>query len=153
MSHSSAPALRRAATTLATTAAIAGGALLGAAAGSPADAATLPQISVAHDMVKPELNRLKSMHLQFVRSGDVSAPSSMKVTVSDGTATAGSDYTVVHTVWTVFFPAGSRFATVTVQIRGDRTVEPDETFFFTVSDPVNATVGDADGSYTIVNDD
>lgn len=153
MTHTSKPAVGRIATALAATSVALGGSLLGGAATSPADAATLPQISVAHDMVKPELNRLKSMHLQFVRSGDVSAPSSMKVTVTDGTAVAGSDYTVVHTVWTVYFPAGSRLATVTVQIRGDRVVEPDETFDFTLSDAVGATLGDSAGAYTIVNDD
>jgi hypothetical protein len=145
--------VRRIATALTTSSVVLGGSLIGAVATSPADAVTPPQISVAHDMVKPELDRAKSMFLQFVRTGDVSAPSSMKVTVTDGTATAGSDYTVVHTVWTVYFRAGSRFATVAVRILGDRVVEPDETFDFTLSDPVNATLGDAAGSYTIVNDD
>jgi hypothetical protein len=149
----STPAVRRIATGLITTSVLLGGSLIGSATISPADAATLPQISVAHDMVKPELDRAKSMFLQFVRTGDVSAPSSMKVTVTEGTATAGSDYTVVHTVWTVYFRAGSRFATVAVRILGDRVAEPDESFDFTLSDAVDATLGDAAGSYTIVNDD
>lgn len=153
MTSCTTPAARRIATLCAASAIALGGSIAGAATTSPAHAATLPQISVAHDMVKPELDRAKSMFLQFVRTGDVSAPSSMKVTVTDGTATAGSDYTVVHTVWTVYFRAGSRLATVAVRILGDRVAEPDESFTFTVSDAVGATIGDDAGTYTIVNDD
>jgi hypothetical protein len=146
-------ALRRIATALTTTSVVLGGSLIGAAATSPADAATLPQISVAHDMVKPEGNRAKTMFLQFVRTGDVSKSSTMQVTVTSGTATPGSDYTVVRDVTTVSWPAGRTFATVAVRILGDRVAEADETFDFTVSAVVGATVGDGAGSYTIVDDD
>jgi hypothetical protein len=143
-------AVRRIATALATTSVVLGGSLIGAAATSPADATALPQISVAHDMVKAEGNRAKTMFLQFVRTGDVSKSSTVKVTITAGTATAGSDYTAVHDVTTLIWPAGRTFATVAVRILGDRVAESDD---FTLSDAVDATIGDAAGSYTIVNDD
>lgn len=148
------PASGRIATTLATTALVVGGSLLGAAATSPAGAATPPQISVAFDMVKQERNTsAKSHYLQFVRTGDLSQSSSVTVNIVSGTATAGSDFTAVHYVTTLAFPKGRNYATVQVRVRGDRTVETDETFDFTLSDAVGATIGDGSGTFTIVNDD
>jgi hypothetical protein len=149
----SSPAARRIATGLISTSVVLGGSLIGSAAIAPAHAATPPQISVAHDMVKPEGNRLKSQFLQFVRTGDVSQASSVIVTITAGTATAGSDFTTVHYVTKLVFAAGRTFSTVSVRILGDRVVEADETFDFTLSDAVGATIGDGSGTYTIVNDD
>ena len=41
----------------------------------------------------------------------------------------------------------------TVAIKGDRTVEPDETFLLNLSNPINATITDGQGVATILNDD
>jgi len=38
-------------------------------------------------------------------------------------------------------------------VTGDTTFEPNETFTVHLSNPVNATISDADGTGTIVNDD
>ncbi len=57
---------------------------------------------------------------------------------SNGTATAGSDYT--HTSTTVTIPAGAESVKATVPIRDDSSVEDDETFTVTLSDPENATL-------------
>ena len=43
--------------------------------------------------------------------------------------------------------------TITVKVNGDTTTEPDETFFVTLSAPVNASISKAQGQVTIVNDD
>ena len=84
----------------------------------------------------------------------LSAPSSLPVMVlvssADGTATGGSDYECS--------PARSRSAPETTQtilfpIGHDLLDEDDETFFVNLSEPTNATVGDAQGVGTIVDND
>lgn len=148
----SSAAFRRTATALLSTTLV-GGALV-AATTAPATAADLPVISVSADLVRPEGNTSARTHyLRFTRTGDLSKSSSAKVTVTDGTATAGSDYTVAHPVTTIPFPAGKASATVAVRVLGDRAGEDDETFDFTLSAPVGATLGDDAGTFTITNDD
>jgi Calx-beta domain/FG-GAP-like repeat/FG-GAP repeat len=53
----------------------------------------------------------------------------------------------------VVIPAGSTTGTVTVFVNGDIIIEPDETFFVNLSQPQNATIADAQGLGTILNDD
>jgi urease beta subunit len=85
----------------------------------------------------------------------LSAGSSNTVTVSyataNGTAQAGTDY--VAASGTVSFSPGSVQRTVSVTVNGDTAVEPNETFFLNLSNPSGATLGDAQGVATIVNDD
>jgi len=68
---------------------------------------------------------------------------------SDGSATAGSDYTAV--TGTVTFPMGGTTQTIAVPIPGDTTVEASETFTLNLTNPVNATIADATGVGTITN--
>ncbi|HKG58451.1 MAG TPA: Calx-beta domain-containing protein, partial [Pyrinomonadaceae bacterium] len=71
---------------------------------------------------------------------------------ANGTATAGNDY--VATSGTVTIPAGSLSATVNVTINGDTTVEPNETFTLTLSNPTNVNfISNAVAQVTIINDD
>jgi len=42
---------------------------------------------------------------------------------------------------------------VNVAVRGDLTIEPNETFFVNLSAPVNAAIADGQGIGTITNDD
>ena len=70
---------------------------------------------------------------------------------ADGTAVAGSDY--VATSGTVVIPQGSTSATVTVNVIGDTTTEPDETFFLNIVSATGANVSDGQGLGTILNDD
>ena len=81
--------------------------------------------------------------------------STQTVTVSyataDGTATAGSDY--VAKSGTLTFAAGATTQPIVVTVNGDTTFEPNETFFINLSGATNATIGDAQGVGTIVNDD
>ena len=72
-------------------------------------------------------------------------------TTADGTATAGSDYTT--TAGTISFAPGETSKTIAVPITGDTTVEPDESFNVTLSNPVNAVLGSATAAGTITNDD
>ncbi len=71
---------------------------------------------------------------------------------ANGTATAPSDYTANS--GTVTFAPGVTSQTVTVQVNGDTTVEPNETFNVNLTNATgNATIADAQGVGTIVNDD
>jgi Calx-beta domain/FG-GAP-like repeat len=85
----------------------------------------------------------------------LSAPSGLAVSVAaataDGTATAGSDFAAVARQ--IVFVPGTTVSLLTVAIRGDRVWEADETFVVNLSAPVNATLADAQGVGTILNDD
>jgi serralysin len=71
---------------------------------------------------------------------------------ADGTAAAGSDY--VATSGALSFAAGQSTQTVSVTINGDTTVEPNETFFVSLTNATNGgTILDAQGLGTITNDD
>ena len=79
-------------------------------------------------------------------------PVSVDVNTSDGTATAGSDYTAIASRTVIILP-GETTATVSVAITDDTATEPDETFTVTLSNPTNATLGTATATATITNDD
>jgi hypothetical protein len=70
---------------------------------------------------------------------------------ANGTATAGSDYQA--TSGQLVIPAGQGSKTITVDVFGDGTQEPDETFFVNLSAPGNATIANDHGTGTIINDD
>jgi hypothetical protein len=70
---------------------------------------------------------------------------------SDSSATAGSDYQA--TSGTVVIPEGQTSKTITVNVNGDTTNEPNETFFINLSLAGDATIVKAQGIGTIINDD
>jgi hypothetical protein len=74
------------------------------------------------------------------RSGDTSAGATVKVATSNGTATAGSDYTA--TTVTLTWAAGDGAnKTVSIPILNDRLVEGTETVTLTLSDVTGDTLG------------
>src|SRR5262249_16012464 len=86
----------------------------------------------------------------------LSATYDAAVTVSyataNGTATvANKDYQTKS--GTVTFAAGVTSQTVTILVNGDRTKEPDETFYVNLSNAVSALITDSQGVGTILNDD
>lgn len=85
----------------------------------------------------------------------LTAPSTERVTgrlaTSNGTAIAGSDYASRN--GDVSFAPGQTERVIAITVNGDVAVEPDENFFVTMSNVVNATLGDGQGVVTIVNDD
>ena len=76
---------------------------------------------------------------------------SVTYATANGTATAGSDYTA--TSGTLTFAPGESTKTITVLVKGDKTKEPDETFYVNLSGAVGATIADGTGVGTILNDD
>jgi Ca2+-binding RTX toxin-like protein len=69
----------------------------------------------------------------------------------NGTGMSGADYQ--STSGTLTFAPGELVKGVSVNVVGDRSIEPDETFFVDLSNPTNATLADARGAATIRNDD
>ena len=70
---------------------------------------------------------------------------------ADGTATAGSDYVAVS--GQVSFAPGETSQPVTVVVNGDVIEESDEAFFVVLSNAVNDTISDNQGTGTIIADD
>ena len=68
---------------------------------------------------------------------------------SDGTATAGNDYT--STSGTLTFNAGTTSQTISVSIADDETDESDETFTLTLSNAAGADLGTSTATGTITN--
>ena len=70
---------------------------------------------------------------------------------SDGTATAGTDYT--DTSGTATFPIGTTALTINVPVQPDTVIEPDEDLVLTLTSPVNVLIVDGTATGTIENDD
>ena len=76
---------------------------------------------------------------------------SVSWTTTDGTATAGPDYTAGG--GTLTFTPGQTSKVVSVSVIGDVLNEGDETFSVDLSAPVNASIADSLGAGTITDDD
>jgi len=85
----------------------------------------------------------------------LSNPSYQTITVSfataNGSATAGTDY--VATSGDVTFNPGDTVKTIAVQVNGDNIDEINETVLVNLTSPVNATLGTAQGTVLIQDDD
>ncbi len=115
------------------------------------DAATLPELSIGDASAAEGDSGGKT--LEFAVTLDSAATQAVTVdwATSDGTATAGTDYTAGN--GTLTFGAGDSSRTVSVTVAGDEADEPDETFEVTLTNPSGATLGDATATGTITNDD
>jgi hypothetical protein len=115
------------------------------------DDVALPNLTIG-DVSKKE-GKSGTTAFSFVVT--LSAPSSEPVTVqyatADGTATAGTDY--VSKTGTVTFLPGETNKQITISVKGDKTQEPDETFFVNLSNATGGTIEDGQGLGTILNDD
>jgi len=91
--------------------------------------------------------------LRFTVSLSAAAASTVTASfaTSGGSATSGTDF--VAGTGTLTIPTGSTSTSFTVAVRGDGTVEPNETFNVTLSRPVGATLGRTTGVGTILTDD
>ena len=80
------------------------------------------------------------------------SPITVNVSTADGSATAGSDYTAINNLPVTFAP-GTLTQTVSVQVIGDTVNETNETVRLIMSNPVNASLQNQEGTGTITNDD
>ena len=78
-------------------------------------------------------------------------PVTVEYATADGTAVAGSDYTL--TSGTLTIAAGSLSGTVVVPVLDDALDELDETFRLTLSNAANASISEDEGTGTITDDD
>ena len=85
------------------------------------------------------------------RGGRIDLTSTVDFATSDGTATAGEDYTA--TSGTLTFAPGEITKEVRVSILDDAFDETGETFFLTVSNPSNASILGGSATATIIDDD
>ncbi len=85
------------------------------------------------------------------RSGHSELPFTATYTTSDGTATAGDDYTAV--TGTVYIAGGDGTGHFDVPVLDDLFDEDAETLTVTLSNPINGTIVDGEGLGTITDDD
>ena len=110
-----------------------------------------PTISIA-DLSIVEGNAGSSVAQFHVSLSNAAAvPVSVNYATSNGTASSPGDFTAAS--GTLTFPALTTSAQVIVFVGGDLQVEPDETFTVNLSNPVNSSLGRAQATGTIVNDD
>ena len=114
-------------------------------------APTLPSVSIG-DAVEAEGNSGTSDLGFTVSLSEASAnPVSVGYATSNGTATAGSDFTAKS--GTVTFTPGVTSQQVQIGLLGDTAVESNETFTIVLSSPSGATIADGTATGTITNDD
>jgi hypothetical protein len=113
----------------------------------------LPALT-ANNAQKVEPNAGATTKLQFpIQLSPVSGRVvTVSYTVTQGSATAGVDYTP-PTTSTVRFPAGATVKKVPITVIGDNLDEVDETFQLTLISPVNANIAGASAIGTIVDND
>ena len=117
---------------------------------SPPPPPPLPTVSVGN-VQRNEGNANNTATFTLTLSSASATPVTVQYVTQNGTAFSGSDYT--GTSGTVTFAANQTSRPVAVTVRGDTTVEPDETFSLLLSNPTGATLGTATGVATLFNDD
>ena len=121
-------------------------------AGAQPPTPTTPTISIGNASKAEGNSGTANMSFTVTLSRAATSPVTVNYATSNGTATAGQDY--VANSGTVTFAAGETSKTINVAINSDATVESDETFTVTLSNPsAGATVKTATATGTITNDD
>jgi hypothetical protein len=121
--------------------------------GTIVDNDPLPRITISDVSRNEGGNRQNTSFVFTVSLSEVSARwVSVNFATADGTATlAGGDYFATSGV--VSIAPGTRTATLTVTVRGDKGRELNETFVVNLSNATDGTIEDSQGVGTIVNDD
>ncbi len=115
------------------------------------NALALPQLSIT-DVAITEGN-VAFTNAMFVVSHNAqfAPPLSVSFAMTGGTASASNDF--VPITGTLNFGPGTNALIVAVPVHGDTALEPNETFFITLSGASGATIAKAQGTGTILNDD
>ena len=115
------------------------------------DPVPVPTLSVADATVAEGNSGTHELAFTVTLSAAATGPVTVAYATSNGTATAGSDYTALS--GTLTFAAGETSKVVRVQVSGDTAVEANETVTLTLSSPNGATIADGTAVGTITNDD
>ena len=110
-----------------------------------------PELSIADASVDEGDSGSATLSFTVTLDPSAVAPVTVDWTTSDGTATAGTDYTAAN--GSLRFDPGEDSKTVTVTVTGDDADEPNETLTVTLSNESGATLGDATATGTITDDD
>ena len=114
--------------------------------------APAPSVALGDVTVNDGASGTTTATITVTRSGDPNQAFSVNYATADDTATAPSDYGSAS--GTLTFAAGDLSQTFTVDVSGDTTVEPTETFNVLLSDATGGiTISDGTGVGTIANDD
>ena len=118
---------------------------------TPVTPVALPKVSIA-DLAVTEGNGTHA-HFMFTATLDKASATAVSVgyATANGTATAGVDYTAGN--GTISFAPGVTSQQIHVDILGDTTVEPNETFSVTLSNPSGVSIARATAIGNILNDD
>ncbi|MFT3807111.1 Calx-beta domain-containing protein [Arenimonas sp.] len=116
------------------------------------DTAGAPTLSIGDMSISEGNSGTKTATFTVTLSAAAANAVSYDIATSNGTATAGSDY-VASSLVGQSIGAGQTSQTFSVTINGDTTVESDETFTVTLSNPSGATISDGSAVGTITNDD
>jgi hypothetical protein len=110
-----------------------------------------PTISIS-DVSQAEGDSGTSAFTFTVTSSDaITNNVSLNYTTADGTAKAGTDYQTKSGIVTI--PAGQKTGTLTIMVQGNKTPEPDKTFFVNLADPGDVIIAKGQATGTILNDD
>ncbi len=113
----------------------------------------LPQLSVTDSAIDEGNSGTTPMSFSFTLDTPAGVGGvSINYATVDGTAIAGSDYTGIAAA-TVVIPEGQSYVNINVDILGDTTAEPDETFTVSILSASGANIVDTAGVGTIRNDD
>jgi hypothetical protein len=113
----------------------------------------LPTLSIADLSIAEGNNGSKLATFTVSLSAASGSAVGFTAATANGTAVAPGDYTAMAPTSLAISP-GALSKTFTVSIKGDKTVEPNETFYVNLSNPTsNATIADGQAVATIVNDD
>ena len=115
-------------------------------------AARLPRATIADRSIVERDSGARNLVFTVNLSKASSRATNLRYTTSGGTATANIDYVrAANKVLTI--PAGATTATIPISIKGDTTVEPNETFNVRLTKPTALNITDVTAVGTITNDD
>jgi hypothetical protein len=114
-------------------------------------AAGAPSLSIDDASVSEGQSGTRVASFAVRLSAAATSTVTVSLTTSNGTAQAGSDY--VSATGSLSFAPGQTARSFDVVVNGDTLREPDETFLVTLSNPVNATLLDAQATGRILTDE
>lgn len=112
-----------------------------------------PTISIADASVTEGNTGTKTVTATVSLSGPASRYVTVDFATADGTASFSPGGDFHSTSGRLVFEAGDTTETITLTVVSDTIVEADETFVVNLTNAVNASLADAQGVVTIVNDD
>ncbi|MBD2327491.1 Calx-beta domain-containing protein [Alkalinema sp. FACHB-956] len=115
------------------------------------DDSTPPKLSINNVRITEGNAGTKNTVFTVSLTAATSKTVSLRYATVNGQAIAGSDYTAIS--GNLSFNPGETRKTISVPIRGDGTVEGDESFSVNLTNLTNATFAVSRGTGTIVNDD